>query len=197
MGRGREDAGSPVARGNPVHDRQLEATRDNPDDVNAWLARAETALSTDERIFCLSQVSRLDPDHPIGKELMHRTLWSELQRDSFLSYLEETEDIYYVRNKYFTSLAISKDRLDFEEYPPDKLSDIHRARGRLGWAIAGLALSGVGTLLYAPLAIASAVRTLTKSRDPRDRRGAWMVIALCLILLPIAVFLVYLLVIHF
>ena len=61
----------------------------------------------------------------------------------------------------------------------------------------GSALSGVGTLLYAPLAIASAVRTLTKSRDPRDRRGAWMVIALCLILLPIAVFLVYLLVIHF
>ena len=57
--------------------------------------------------------------------------------------------------------------------------------------------SGGTRAMGALLAIASAIRTLSKSRDPRDRRGAWMIIALCIILLPIAGFLVYLLVIHF
>lgn len=180
-----------------VYQRSLEATRDKPEDAAAWIARAEAAQSTEEKIFCLSQVNRLDPTHPKGREQMHETLWGELRRDSFLSYLEETDHIYYVRNKDFTSLAIAKDRSGTETYPPEKLSEVDLARRRLGWAIAGLALSGLGTLVFAPLAIRSSANVLRESGDRRDRVRAWIMIALALTLMPVALLLAWVLAIHF
>jgi hypothetical protein len=179
-----------------VYERSLAATQDQPDDVSAWIARAETAMTAEEKIFCLSQVSRLDPSHPQGKEQMQHTLWGELQRDSFLGYLEETDRIYYVRSSDFTSLAIAKDRAAVEAFPPEKDTAVDHARRRLGWAIAGLALSGLGTLIFVPLAVRSAYQVLGETSARSDRIRAWIVIALSLLLAPIALALAWVFVLH-
>lgn len=191
-------AGPPPAGPAPaVHDRNLRATQEQPENVEAWIDRAQTAETIEEKIFCLSQVNRLAPAHPRGKARMHETLWRELRRDSFLSYLEETGQIYFVRNQHFTSLAIAKDRSETEPYPPKRETELHAARRKLGWAVAGLALSGLGTLVFIPLALRSSVRFLRAGPGERkDRVQAWIVIGLSLLLAPVALALAWVFAIH-
>lgn len=174
----------------------LEATRADPEDVGAWVRRARAAGSAEERIFCLSQVNRLDPDNQDGREGMYRALWNELARDSFLAYIEETDHIYYVRSRDYLALAVPKDRERPPEYPPKSTPLLAPAHRNLIRAFLGLLLSGLGTFIFAPLAIRDAGAVLQQAAGRPDRIRAWIVIWISLFLLGLASLLAWLLIIR-
>ena len=179
-----------------AHRLSLEATRLDPKNVEAWLVRSRAAASREENLFCLSQVSRINPDYPPSRLDLYRALWSQLQHDAFLAYIDETDQVYYVRSNEYLSLAVPKDRSIPEVYPPERPAPLARANRWLAWAIIGLALAGLGTLVFAPLAFLSAVTALTGPLERPDRIRAGIVLFLAAVLAACAILLGWLFLIH-
>ena len=175
----------------------LEATRLEPENIETWLMRFHSAPSREEKLLCLSQVVRLTPDHPLAKRNMYTTLWAKLKTDPFLAYIEETDQLYFVRGADYQSLAVPKDRSVPQIYPPQRPRPLARAYRILGLAFLGLALAGLGTLLLAPIAIWLAFGAMSRPLKLSDRRRAWMVIMLSSLLLVLGLLLGFLFLTHF
>jgi hypothetical protein len=175
----------------------LEATQLEPNNVHAWMMRYKTALSSEEKLLCLGNFVRLDPDNPLAKRSTYNALLEKLHKDPFLAYIEETEKAYHVYSKDNLFLVIPKDRSIPETYPPKRSKPLLKAYRSLALAVMGLALAGLGTLLFAPNAIRLAFGALFKPVESGDRRRAGMVIILSLFLLVVAVFFGWLFVAHF
>jgi len=174
----------------------LEATRLEPDNIEAWLMRFRTAFSSEEKLLCLSQVIRLDPDHPDAKKDMYAALWGQFHSDPYLAYIEETDRAYFVRHKDHLILAVPKDRLIPESYTPRRVQFLGMAYRWLTWAFLGMATAGLGTLLCAPVAIWFANRALDLPLEQIDSRRAWMAIILSGLLIVIALFFGWIFLIH-
>lgn len=175
----------------------LEATRREPENIETWLLRYHSAPSREEKLLCLSQVVRLTPDHPLAKQNMYTTLWAKLKTDPFLAYIEETDQLYFVRGTDYQSLAVPKDRSIPQIYPPVRPKPLARAYKILGFAFLGLALAGLGTLLLAPVAVWLAFGAMTGPLKLPDRRRAWIVIFLSGLLLVVGLLLGFLFLTHF
>ena len=175
----------------------LAATRQDQGAAEAWLIRARTSASNEERLFCLSQASRLDPEHPKAKQALYSTLWLELEQNPFLAYMDETDHVYYVRSQEYLALTVPKDRGIPESYPPQRHPALTRAYRWLAWSFAGLALAGIGTLIFAPLAFSQAASALRQPIQKPDRVRARLILAFSILLSAIAVFFVWLFLAHF
>ncbi len=175
----------------------LEVTKQNQDDEEAWMIRARTAASSEERLLCLSRAIRIDPRDPSVKQVLYDALKTALEMDPFLAYMNENGELYFVRNEEYESLAVPKDRSIPEIYPPQRPEALSKAYRRLGWAVLGLALAGLGTLVFAPLALRMAVTTLHQPVDKPDRVRARLVIWLSILLFAVSLSLGWLVVIHF
>ena len=175
----------------------LEATRLEPENIETWLVRFQSAPSREEKLLCLSQVVRLTPDHPVAKRNMYTMLWARLKTDPFLAYIEETDQLYFVRGADYQSLAIPKDRSVPQVYPPKHPKPLARAYRMLGLAVLGLALAGLGTLLLAPVAIWLAFAAVTGPIKLPDRRRAWIVILLSGLMFILGLFFSFLFLTHF
>jgi hypothetical protein len=136
----------------------LELTRSFPNNADAWLLRSKTAVSTEESLYALSQVNRINPNHPAAKLYTYQALENMLERDPFLAYMDESDDLYYVRSKNYLSLVVPKDRNIPEKYPPQNPQPLASAYRYLLLAVFGMILSGLGTLLFAPLAVLAALQ---------------------------------------
>lgn len=147
----------------------LEATRLDPSNVDGWLIRARSADSSDERMFALSRVHLLNPDHPAARAESYHLRWEMLKKEPFLAYLSETDDLYYVRNYAYASLPVPKDRNVPEVYPPKQPSPLLPAYNYLWLAILGMAFAGIGTLVFAPLAMLKAIRINRRELTRPDR----------------------------
>jgi hypothetical protein len=174
----------------------VEATRLQPDNPEAWLIRSRYARNDGERLFCLSQVNRLDPKHPAGKQESYQMLWKLLEDDPYLAYQNETDDYYLVENHRVASLAVPKDRQPVEPFPPTQPQPLKPAYTLLRLAVIGLFFAGLGTLVFAPLAMLSAMNISAQLQDPIQHTRARAVILICLALLPISVILSWLFISH-
>ncbi len=177
--------------------KSLEATQQEQGNKDAWLIRAQTAASREEKLLCLSQAVRIDPNHPNAKHALYTNLKSELEQDPFLAYVDETGELYFVRDEQYLSLAVPKDRNIPESYPPERPEALTKAYRWLGWSVLGLALAGLGTLILAPLAFSQAASTSVQRLDKPDRVRARLAFWLSFLLSAISLSLVALLVVHF
>lgn len=175
----------------------LEATRVDPNSADAWLFRSRLAPSKEESLFCMSQVNRINPSHPWGKKDSYTLVWDLLAQDPFLAYQDETDELYMVRSSAYMSLAVPKDRAVSEPFPPPRPGRLAPAYHWLALAALGLLLSGIGALVFAPLAVFSAMSTLPTSPSSADRMRAGIVILVGLLLLAVGALLAWLLYIHF
>ncbi|MGE5224646.1 MAG: hypothetical protein ACM3PY_19595 [Omnitrophica WOR_2 bacterium] len=175
----------------------LQATRLEPDNPEAWVLRSKLAATNEERLFCLSQVHRINPHHPIVKRDSYQVIWHMLQKDPFLAYLNETDDLYYVRSNAYLSIPVPKDRAMPETYPPKEPSKIAPAFHYLGLALLGLMFAGLGTLIFAPLAIIAVMSAASQQLSSADRVRARIVVLTALVLIVGAIGLVWLLISHF
>jgi hypothetical protein len=144
-----------------VHDAyalSLQATQADPENAQAWLLRAGLATSWEEKTLCVNRMNELGVRQHDSHHLAFFALKETLERDPFLAYAEETQELYRVRNAERTLLSIPKERSITTVYPPEEKTDpLTLAHRLLLFAILGLMLAGLGTLIFAPLAAWSAL----------------------------------------
>jgi sterol desaturase/sphingolipid hydroxylase (fatty acid hydroxylase superfamily) len=78
-----------------------------------------------------------------------------LTRDPFLSYIRETDDLYYVRHEADPDLQVHKNRSLPEPFPPKRPELLNKAYRWLWLACLGLIIAGIGAMLFATLAAAA------------------------------------------
>lgn len=148
-------------RNGQIHDAYalaLQATQAEPENGEAWLLRAGLATSLEEKVLCINRMNELGVRQNDKHHLAFFALKEVLERDPFLAYAEETEELYRVRNAERTMLSIPKKRSITTVYPPEEKTDPSALSHRLLFlAILGLMLAGLGTLIFAPLAAWSAL----------------------------------------
>jgi hypothetical protein len=134
----------------------LEATRKAPQEIQAWLWRADTAASLEEKMFCLSRLCALDPHFLPAKQKMYSTLRDLLHREPFLAYINETDDLYQVRSGLDLYLNVPKSRAIPEAYPAPHPEALNSTYKWLLVSMIALLLGGVGAVVLAPIAAAKA-----------------------------------------
>lgn len=175
-----------------------QATEADPQDVESWLVRAKNAAALSEVLTCLSRVHVLDPKNPLGRQLTYQALGRLLKQEPFLAYKDENDQLYLIRNGQDLSLTVPKDRAIPEPYPLSTPKPLTMAFYLLGWATLGLALAGLGALIFAPLAALWAMQVYLSGRlNPGDGVRISIIFLLAGALLILAFLLVFLFFIHF
>ena len=184
-------------RGRHAYELSLRATQVAPDNIEAWILRATLAPSLEERLVCVNRLNELGADSQDRHNLAFFTLKELLDKNPFLAYLEETENLYRVMNANHMVLSIPKKRspdLSVTHYQSGRLTGAYRL---LVMALVGLMAAGVGTLLFAPLAAISAVRIGISSKSQAERLRSTIVFVLALLLFVIGSVFSVLFVLHF
>ena len=146
----------------------------------------------------LKQAYLFDVKNPSGQFLADKTIWSLLKQNPYLEYGAENEQVYVISDGAEFSLVIPKDRNSPEAYRARKGRPLDKAFVLLGWAFLGWALAGLGTLIFAPLAIIQALRTYQSGPVSRvDHIRVAIVIVMAVLLLIGALNLTYLFYLHF
>jgi F0F1-type ATP synthase membrane subunit c/vacuolar-type H+-ATPase subunit K len=155
-----------------------EATQIAPGNVKAWLLCAQNAASLAETITYLNQANRLQPSDPDTKQITYQILQKLLEQDPFILYQTETDASYQVRSGEQLSLVVPKDRSIPQAYPTTRPARLQKAYQWLKIAILGLPLAGIGALLFAPLAAASAIGLYIEKPSKTNRIYSLVVLIL-------------------
>jgi hypothetical protein len=165
----------------------LEASRMAPNDPEVWLSRAETAPSIEEKLFCLSRLHTLNPYYPAAQRKTYSILREMLREEPFLAYLDETDNLYQVRNGPALAVTLPKYRAVPEVFPPKKPGPLAGSYRLLLWALIGLIPAGLGALVLAPLAALSALKAFRSTRTRKDSFRAAVVIGVAAMLWMMAI----------
>jgi hypothetical protein len=160
----------------------LEATQIAPQEIETWLMRAETAPSTEEAVTCLNQANALLPSDAAVKQKTYQMIQKLINQDPFVLYLDETDHLYHVRSGGQLSLSVFKDRSIPEPYPVKRPVLLQHAYRWLWMAFLGLALAGLGALIFAPLAAISAI-ALSLTHTSKQSSKAYSIHSLLVLIL--------------
>ena len=157
-----------IGQGESQRARQLStaATRLAPRDADVWFWRAETATTPQDTFLYLCRALLLNPKHSGAQQRMYESLQDQLRQDAFLAYIDESDSFYRVRTGAGQPIIIPKSRAAAAPYPSNEPSPLQPAFQWLRWALLGLLLAGLGTLVCAPIAMALALRA---GRHPLSR----------------------------
>jgi hypothetical protein len=161
-----------------AHQLSLKATQGDPDNLKAWLLCAETAPSIEEAVLYLNRANALQPLDPEAKQQTYQIVQKLIEQEPFILYLDETDALYHVRNGEQISLVVPKDRAVPEAYPAVRPAALQNAYRWLGLAFLGLPLAGIGAIVFAPLAAASALKLYFNTASTTNRIYSLVVILL-------------------
>ena len=179
-----------------AYELSLEATEAAPGYAAAWAMRSELAPSLAEKVACMNRLNELQPDHRGNRNRIFYFLNELFDRDPFLAYLDETNDLYHVINKDLMVLRIPKARTATEPYPPEQSSPLRGAYRWLSLALFGLLFAGIPTLIFAPLAAHSALNMADSPGPQAGRVHGTMVEVAAIILFAIGCFFTVLFLLH-
>jgi hypothetical protein len=174
----------------------LQATQADPENVDAWLLRLSLAPSFEERVTCLNRLNELAPDHYDLNNLGYFTLKELVDKNPFLAYVGETDDLYRVMNGNRMMVSIQKKRSAANVSPPAPSSRLRAAYIWLVLALVGLLLSGAGTLIFAPLAFLAALRARMSPLSRADQVNSVIVVSLAIFLFLVGSVLTFLFALH-
>jgi hypothetical protein len=176
----------------------LQATEVAPENVDAWLLRATLARSLEERIMCVNHLNELAPGYPDRYHVAFFALKEVLDKKPFLAYLEETDELYRVLNADRVVLSIPKKRAPINPSPPEQppATPLRPAYRWLTMSIVGLLLAGIGTVIFAPLAVLAAIRAHQSVRTRAEQVSATVVLIVSFGLFMIGVIFSLLLLLH-
>jgi len=174
------DAEDTIQRGDSqsANEPSPEADQTAPQETKTWLMRAETAPSVEEAIIYLNQVNASLPTHPEAKQITYQIIQKLLMHDPFLLYLNETDDLYHVRNGDRLALIVPKDRSIPEPYPARGPIWLQIAYRWLFMALLGLLLAGLGAMVFATLAAVAAIGANFQPLSKADRIRSLVVLIL-------------------
>src|SRR5579859_3448184 len=173
-----------------------EATIATPRSAEAWLYRAALAKSYRERLSSLSKALNLSPQHSGARDAMYEALKRYLNADPSLRYIDQSTSLYRVLTEDGIAVAVPKDRIAVEPFPPPNPTPMRSVNHWLTLAVLGLLFSGLGTLICAPMAASAAWTAQSRANTPRIRRRAWFALVYAIVLWMVGVVLSLLFVIH-
>lgn len=181
-----------------AYELAVQATQAVPQSIEAWLLRATLAPSVEERIACVNRLNELAPGYQDKYNLAFYALKELLDKDPFLRYLEETNELYRVINTEHMVLSIPKKRAPANSPSPDQLppSPLRGAYRWLTLAVLGLLSAGIGTIIFAPLAALAAVRAQNILQSHAERVSSTVVMIVAFGLFVIGVLLTILFMLH-
>lgn len=180
-----------------AYQSSLKATAVAPNAALAWYLRAQNALSTEERLMCLSRAYSLDPNYPETKEDLRTAVQTLLKQESFLAYVYETEAFYQVRSGREMLINIPKNRAFEIPYLKKKPGPAQPAFRWLSLSILALFLGGVGAVFFAPIAAFQALRLSASAPSEGERVRLLIVFLLSVIIWLAAIPISWLLLIRF
>lgn len=180
-----------------AYQSSLQATSLAPDDPLAWHARAQHALSTEERLMCLSRAYSLAPSEPEIQDALHTAVHTLLKQEPFLAYVYETETFYQVRSGRDLLINIPKNRTFEVPYLKKKPGLAQPAFRWLSWSILALLLGGLGAVFLAPVAGFHALRLHAAAPSEGERVRLLIVFLLSVIIWLAAIPISWLLLIRF
>lgn len=172
------------------------AVKDNKDSSDPCTKAPRTKT---ERLDCLNKEHQDRPGDPVVRAQIYQEVKEVVDRDPYLEYHAENTNAYRVIDRAQQVLIVPKERAKPEPFPVKRPQPIHMAYRYLLLAMLGLALSGLGAVVFAPLAVRAAFRALgdrALAHDTADHVRAQVVIALSVLLFAAGLALVYLLWIH-
>ena len=181
-----------------AYELAVQATQAVPESIEAWLLRATLAPSLDARIASVNRLNELAPGYQDKYNLAFYALKELLDKDPFLRYLEETDELYRVINAKRVVLSIPKKRAPVNAPPPDQAppSTLNGAYRLLTLAILGLLLAGIGTVIFAPLAAFTALRAQNTIQSHSEQINSTVVLIVAFGLFVIGVLLSILFILH-
>jgi hypothetical protein len=174
----------------------VELTSAEPSNQEAWMGRAETAKTLEEKITSLTRALELNPGNGMARQGLHASLQHLLRSDASLGYLGETGSFYRLRTPSGFEFIHPKDRVASEPHSPSTHAGAQAVYRWLKWSLFGLIPVGLGTLVFAPVTIIQAITALQQPLDQSDRRRVWIAILLSTLLGLAAVALLMLLILH-
>jgi hypothetical protein len=180
-----------------AYQSSLKATAAAPNAALAWYLRAQNALSTEERLMCLSRAYSLDPNYPETKADLRTAVQTLLKQESFLAYVYETEEFYQVRSGREMLINIPKNRAFEIPFLKKKPGPAQPAFRWLSLSILALFLGGVGAVFFAPIAAFQALRLSASAPSEGERVRLLIVFLLSVIIWLAAIPISWLLLIRF
>jgi len=174
----------------------LKATLLDPQNVEAWWLRVNLAPSAEEKVMSVSRLNELAPNLQDRHYLSFFTIREVLERDPFLAYHDETDDLYRAVNAEQVMLSIPKQRALTDPFPPQRSSPLRAAYRWLALAFFGLLLAGLGSLVFAPLAALSARQARPFLQSRSEKVNANVIITLSLLVLLLGLNFAFLFLIH-
>jgi hypothetical protein len=179
-----------------AYERSIQATQIAPDNAEAWLLRASLAPSLEERVLCVNRLNELEPNHPDKHHVAFYTLKEMLEKDPFLGYLEESEQLYHVVGPDHRVLSIPKKRAAAAPPPHLRKDQLAAAHRWLTFAFFGLMSAGILTLVFAPLAAWSAIHAGRTDHSDAGRVRSAVVVFSSTLFFVAGLFFTFLLVLH-
>ena len=166
----------------------IQATQVVPESIEAWLLRATLAPSLEERLLCVNRLNELAPGYQDRYNVAFFALKELLDKNPYLAYLEETDELYRVASTDHV-LTVLKKRAPVDPYPPEKppSGPLAAAYRWLNMAIIGLLLAGLGAVIFAPLAALSAIRAQQSVRSHSEQVSSTvaLIAAFCLFIVGV------------
>lgn len=166
-------------------------------EVETWLAKSYDTPDALTALEYAQRASDVNPDDPRIQAAFQHILMERLKHDPRIAFLAETDTHYVVTVRDSRPLLIPKTREIPEGFPLAEHTEAERVLGMVHWIVLGLILGGIGALIASVLVLLRAFRVL-KQPDlaPRDRRLAWLAVALAGVLGLVGEFFTLLLVLH-
>src|SRR5688500_12281404 len=157
---------------------------------------SKTHETLEESVTALTEVLVSNPGNIVARRKIYDTMQELLRQDAFLGYQGETDVMYKIHTLAEHKFVHPKERASLETFPPQNMPPARAAINWLGWSLVGLIPSGLGTLIIAPFAVVAAVKLLGQPAELIDRRRAWVVIVVAVILWLIALVFFFILILH-
>jgi hypothetical protein len=113
---------------------------------------------------------------------IHGALRRHLEDDAFLVYLGESNNTYEVETANHLRVIVPKERACPRPYPPPQPGPLRPAGRWLLLALVGLPPSGLGALIFAPVALLAALRLPASALSHQDQKRRQILIAAAVIL---------------
>jgi len=184
-------------KGQEAYQLSLQATQIAPESLEAWLMRATLAPTLDERLVCVNRLNELAPGYRDRYNVAFFALKELLDKNPYLAYLEETEELYRVASRDRV-LTIPKQRAVAEPYPPERpaAGPLALAYRWLNLAVVGLLVAGIGAVMFAPLAALAAIQAQGSLRSRSEQMSATVALVASFGLFVIGVLFSLLFVLH-
>jgi hypothetical protein len=140
----------------------------------------------------------LAPGYQDKYNLAFYALKESLDKDPFLRYLEETDELYRVINAQRVVLSIPKKRAPANPPSPDQAPS-GPLKGAYRWltmSILGLLLAGIGAVIFAPLAALAALRVQNSLQSHAERVSFTVILIVAFGLFVIGVLFSILFILH-